>query len=78
MTRSLHAIAHGDWSASIRYHMFGPILFVGIILGFLGFSAEAISGKKIMPQIRRGPWQTVLFLMATAWVLYWLVRLATE
>jgi hypothetical protein len=78
MTRSLHAIAHGDWRASIHYHMFGPVLFVGIILGFLGFGAEAICGKKIIPQIRRRPWQKVLLLMAAAWVLYWLARLVTE
>jgi Protein of unknown function (DUF2752) len=30
MTRSFMAIARGDWGSAIDYHLFGPLLFVGV------------------------------------------------
>jgi hypothetical protein len=71
-------MAHGDLVDSIRYHLFGPILFLGILLGFVESCVEAISGQKVLPQIRKGLWQPVLATMAIAWLIYWVVRLATE
>jgi hypothetical protein len=78
MTRSLHAIAHGNLSASIRYHLFGPAVFIGMLVCLAGFGAEAVSGKKLWPRIYRKLWQPVLATVATAWLIYWLVRILTE
>jgi Na+-transporting NADH:ubiquinone oxidoreductase subunit NqrB len=78
MTRSLHEIAHGNLIASIRYHLFGPVVFVGMLAGLAGFGAEAISGKKILSHIRWKLWRPALATAAVAWLIYWLVRVGME
>jgi undecaprenyl pyrophosphate phosphatase UppP len=78
MTRSLHAVLHGELAASFRYHLLGPAVFLGIFLFQLVFAAEAISGKKysICPigKIRR----LVIGMFAIVWLVYWGIRLAAE
>jgi len=78
MTRSLHAISHGELAASLRYHMLGPVVFLGVLLGFMTSAAEAISGKLISVQWNR-KWK-VRFLVpfAIIWLIYWSVRLIVE
>jgi len=80
MTRSLHAMAHGEWSASIRYHLFGPAVFLGMLLYFIIFIAEAISGKRsaMSMLIDRKIKAQVLFVIALVWIVYWGTRLAAE
>ena len=78
MTRSLNAISHGELIASIRYHLFGPVVFIGMLLAFAGFSLEAIRGKKVILQLRWEIWRLVLGGAAIAWLIYWVVRLITE
>jgi hypothetical protein len=78
MTRSLIAIAHGRLGASLRYHLFGPAVFVGMIGSLLGLGAEAVIGKKILPRIDRKLWRPVFATVAVAWLIYWLIRLLTE
>jgi hypothetical protein len=78
MTRSLHAMAHGHLGASVRYHLFGPIVFMGMLFCLSGFGMEAVSGRKIFPGIRRKLWRPILATTAFVWLSYWLVRILME
>jgi hypothetical protein len=76
MTRSLHSAAHGQLAESARLHLFGPLVFFGLICCFLLFAAEAISGKNAaLPMVRGRP---IVAAAAIAWVAYWAARLVAE
>ena len=78
MTRSLHAIAHGEWAASIHHHVFGPPVLLGMLLLFILFTAEAISGKRPMMHVGRKIKLQLSCMVALAWIVYWGARLAGE
>jgi hypothetical protein len=78
MTRSLHAISHGDLSASFRYHLLGPAVFIGILLCFLIFTAQAASGMRLAVQPGKRIKSQMFILFAAVWLLYWGVRIAAE
>ena len=78
MTRSLHAISHGELSESVRYHLMGPALFIVMLLSLVVVSLEAVSGKRLEVHTgRRGRRQAIL-IFAIVWLTYWGVRLITE
>ena len=78
MTRSLHAIVHGNWIASFQYHLFGPAVFLGMLVGILIFAADSIQGKHstivLNPKFRR----YALCLTVLVLFVYWGARLASE
>jgi hypothetical protein len=78
MTRSLHAIAHGEWAASIRYHLFGPAVLIGMFLCFGIFTAEAVHGKRSAIPIGRKAKVQAFCVFALFWIVYWGARLAGE
>ena len=78
MTRSLHAILHGDLAASIRYHLFGPAIFLGMLLCLMSFAAEAISGRRYVRWSGGKMWSRAVPMFAVLWFVYWGVRLAAE
>jgi hypothetical protein len=78
MTRSLHAISHGEWAVSIRYHLFGPAVLIGMLLCFIIFAAEAIRGKRSAIPIGRKAKVQAFCVFAFIWVVYWGARLAGE
>ena len=78
MTRSLHAILHGDLAASIRYHLFGPVVFLGMLLCLVSFAAEAISGRRYAIPTGGKIWSRVVSMAAILWFVYWGVRIAAE
>jgi hypothetical protein len=78
MTRSLYAIAHGEFAASVRHHLFGPAVFIAMLLGFMVFSAEAVSGKKATLPKAGKIRNRILIVFAVLWLVYWAARLAAE
>jgi hypothetical protein len=78
MTRSLHAILHGDLAASIRYHLFGPAVFLGMLLCLMTFAAETISGRRYALWAGGKIGGRVVGMVAILWFVYWGVRLAAE
>jgi len=78
MTRSLHAILHGDLAASIRYHLFGPAVFLGMLLCLVNFAAETISGRRFTLWAGGKIWGRVVGMVAILWFVYWAARLAAE
>jgi hypothetical protein len=47
MTRSLLALAQGDWSASLSYHLFGVVLVGGLALMTLHWLLEVTQRQRI-------------------------------
>jgi hypothetical protein len=78
MTRSFHAVLHGDLAASIRYHLFGPAVFLGMLLCLMIFSAEAISGRRYALWAGGKVWSRVACMAAILWFVYWGARLTAE
>ena len=78
LTRSLHAISHGELAASLRYHMFGPVVFVGMLLGLITFATEAITGRQFAVQPSRKRRVQFFVPFAIIWLVFWSVRLVTE
>jgi hypothetical protein len=78
MTRSLHAMTHGDLAASLQFHLFGPIVFFGALLFVLFFAAEAIRGKQFSLQLSGRMKKHAAMLFAIVWLVYWGARLVTE
>ncbi|MFH0992603.1 MAG: DUF2752 domain-containing protein [bacterium] len=78
MTRSLHAILHGDLVGSLRFHLFGPILFLCVLLFSIVLWLEIVSGRGLKLKTTRGHLKhfTVLFLVF--WLVYWAGRILTE
>jgi hypothetical protein len=78
LTRSLHAISHGEFAASLRWHLFGPAVFVAMLLGFAAFTMEAASGRSFAIRSSRRTRNRILIALAALWFIYWSVRLYTE
>ena len=77
MTRSLHALSLGDWRASFRYHLMGPLVFAGMLLFSAVSSFEAVTGKRVALWTQGGGKKRGMVLFAVVWLVYWGVRLIT-
>jgi hypothetical protein len=78
MTRSIHAISHGDFAASVRYHLLGPAVLLAMLLGFVIFAAQAVSGRPFAIFMSRKTRSQVVIAFAVVWLVYWGVRLIVE
>jgi hypothetical protein len=78
MTRSLHAISHGELSISVRRHLFGPAVFIGMLLCFAIFTVEAIGGKRSEICLSRRTKSRTFVIFAIVWIVYWGVRIIAE
>jgi hypothetical protein len=78
MTRSLHALAHGEFAASVQFHLLGPAVFIAMLLGCLVFTAEAISGKAMAIHLGGSVRRQIIAAFAAVWIIYWGVRLVSE
>lgn len=77
MTRSLHAISHGDVAASLRNHLMGPAVFMMMLLFAFVLSLEVLSGKRLEVDTGGRGGQVVMFF-GIVWLTYWGTRLITE
>ena len=75
MTRSLHAFSHGDWTASFRYHIMGPLVFLGTLLLSAALALEAVTGRKVTLTIQDKSRRGFCLSWVGVWFLYWGVRL---
>jgi hypothetical protein len=78
LTRSLHALLHGDLSASIQYHLMGPVLLGGILVACVLWVVEASTGRRLRVERPGGIQRPAIFLFAAAWIAYSAVRLTAE
>ncbi len=78
LTRSLHAISHGELFVSLRYHLMGPLLFAGIFLASILRSVEAATGKKMRLMTSAKSARNVIVSFVIVWIVYWGIRLIGE
>ena len=76
MTRSFMAIARGDLSRAIDYHLFGPLLFIGFGLTIVHLSWELSIDRHLsavyIQWLKRRDFQLALL---TSFLGYYLLRL---
>jgi hypothetical protein len=72
MTRSVCAIAKGEWEASLAHHPAGWFAMLGALGGAIWLCAEALSGRALRPRLRRrlaaGLVAACLSVAAVTWV----------
>jgi hypothetical protein len=78
LTRSLHAISHGELLVSLHYHLMGPLVFAGMLLVSLLWSVEAATGKKMRLTTSTGRTKYFVVAFAVLWITYWGLRLVSE
>lgn len=78
LTRSLYAMAHGDFITSLQYHIVGPVIFIGMILYSIVFLFEAITGRRTKLTASGKGTNRVVLLLSIVWILYWGTRVITE
>lgn len=78
LTRSLYAMAHGDFITSLQFHILGPVMFIGMILCSTVFLFEAIAGRRIKFTASGKGTKRVVLLLSIVWLVYWGARVITE
>jgi hypothetical protein len=78
MTRSFHAAAHGAWQEGFHFHLFGPLLFVAVILAGCIALGEAMSGTTMLHRFPGRLAGRLAIGFAAAWVGYGIIRAAGE
>ena len=67
LTSSLMAVARGDLSQAIAYHVFGPVFFAVFVIAILHIVLELINNRKIrtfyVPLIQNHHFQIFCFLV---------------
>ncbi len=78
LTRSLMAAARGNLSASLEYHMMGPVLLLCLLAAIVWLTTEALTGKPVLARNRGKLLRTTLVVSASAWLTYGGIRLVLE
>ncbi len=78
LTRSLHAVSHGELLVSLHYHLMGPLLFTGMLMASLLWSVEAATGKRIRLTTNTQGARIFTAGFALMWIMYWGIRLISE
>jgi len=78
LTRSLHAVAHGDVIASLRFHLLGPLLFAGVALSSALWSFQGLSGRTARRKAYARIGAYSLSMLAVLWIVYGFGRMIVE
>ena len=78
LTRSLLAAARGNLSASLEYHMMGPVLLLVLFTAIVWLTTEALTGKPRSAGAGGKPLRTALIVFASVWITYGGIRLVLE
>ncbi len=70
LTRSLHAVSHGEFAESVGYHLLGPALFSLMLLYFAIFTFEAIGGRKFEVCAEKKTKIRIFAMFAIVWIVY--------
>ena len=76
LVRSVTSLARGDWRASIRHHLFGPLVFLaGVVVWILSIRGLLKGEPYRLPESRRA--NIALGVTFGLFIVYWVVRTAT-
>ncbi len=78
MSRSLYELVHLHLADSFGYHLFGPFVYFLAIVFFIKISLENLLGLRIAFGMKNRIAGRVILWTGLLWILYWLVRMATE
>jgi len=78
LTRSLEAGMHGQFEAAFHYHLLGPFLLAGLVVLFLVWTGEAVTGKRRVVFRSAQQKRYLLLGVPALWVLYGVVRIISE
>ena len=73
ITKSLYFLYQGDWSKSLHYHLFGPLLLLAFIGMLLILMFEFMSGKTIINRLLYN--KKVTLILGVGLMIYHFTRL---
>lgn len=78
LTRSFHAGANLNIAQAFAFHIIGPFLFLGVVILFLKFSIESVSGKNVQIKIKRFYIKLTVLIIGIIWLVFWIWRFLQE
>jgi Protein of unknown function (DUF2752) len=75
MTRALHALAHGEVAAALRYHPLAPLV-VAQSLALWMFWGLHVRDRRLAASVPRGRWFSLLYANGAIFLALWVGRLA--
>jgi hypothetical protein len=78
LTRSLCAIAKGEWRASLALHPVGWLVAVGAAVGAAWMTAEARTGEELRPRLRRRLAIGFTIVVGALAGVFWIASLASR
>lgn len=78
LTRSFHALMHGDPAGAAGFHLMGPVLFIAVILAGVRWAVEAARGEVLRFRVAPAALRLGAWALGVLWFGYWVVRLAGE
>lgn len=76
LSHSLHASAYLDWTAAVKYHLFGPALYLSSWLLSLYWILEIVLDRKEIVRINPGNTRVGITVVALICLIYWLFHLS--
>ena len=71
LSHSLHASACLEWTAAVKYHLFGPVLFLSAWALSVYWILELIIGRKWAVRISPAGIRAWIAVIALIWLGYW-------
>ncbi|HAL74806.1 MAG TPA: DUF2752 domain-containing protein [Clostridiales bacterium] len=65
LTRSLHALVHGDIPAALSYNLIMPFWLMLPAYALLGEWLQALAGHRVLPVLRDRRWLLILLLVSS-------------
>ncbi len=75
MTRSVCAVAKGEWGASLAHHPAGWLAALGALGGAIWLGTEALSGRALRPRLRRRLAAALIAAFLGVALVAWIARL---
>ncbi len=78
LSRSLHAVVHGQFLVALHFHALGPLLVVIALTASVVWLTEVLTGKPIIRFGESTLGRTIVMGVGTSWVLFGTIRLVLE
>ena len=78
MSRSFYAFTHFHFLESLKFHMFGPLVYLILLIFFLKTVIELISGTAVKTGFSKKVLKMSLLGFFFLWTLFWLGRILVE
>jgi hypothetical protein len=78
LTRSLHALSHGELIGAFGYHLMGPVIVLCMMFMAGVLSFEAMSGRRLHAEVEKKHRTVATSIFVASWLVYWGIRLISE